>query len=313
MTLIQEGGSAAAVRPVPEGSAPRGKAERDLEPFGPGSLLWDRMGLYTAALAGNSAFILQAMHPSIGTVVDQLSGFRTDPVGRARRSFASVQTWVYGGRTAIEEGRRLREMHKPLSAVDEQGVRHHALSADAWTWVHMTGFNAGVTASRYFAAEPFTPQEEQRLFDEFMHLGRILRVPERMIPKTVSEYWEYFDAMVADTLVPHKVAHEVLDAMDKVPPGVPAYLRPALAPMMAVVGNLGRFISIGTLPQGAREKLGLRWTSRDERNLRIIGRTIARADALFPERVRYMPIAYRAREAARAQERLERTLANRPL
>jgi len=109
------------------------------------------------------------------------------------------------------------------------------------------------------------------------------------------------------------VAHEVLDAMDKVPPGVPAYLRPALAPMMAVVGNLGRFISIGTLPQGAREKLGLRWTSRDERNLRIIGRTIARADALFPERVRYMPIAYRAREAARAQERLERTLANRPL
>jgi len=103
MTLIQEGGSAAAVRPVPEGSAPRGKAEQDLEPFGPGSLLWDRMGLYTAALAGNSAFILQAMHPSIGTVVDQLSGFRTDPVGRARRSFASVQTWVYGGRTAIED------------------------------------------------------------------------------------------------------------------------------------------------------------------------------------------------------------------
>src|SRR5690606_39783032 len=61
-------------------------------------------------------------------LVDRLSGFRTDPLGRAARSFASVQTWVYGGRTAIEEGRRLREMHKPLSAVDEEGRRHHALS-----------------------------------------------------------------------------------------------------------------------------------------------------------------------------------------
>ena len=226
-------------------------AEREPEPFGPGSLLWDQMGLYTSALAGNSVFILQTMHPAIGTVVDRMSSFRTDPVGRARRSFASVQTWVYGGETAIEEGRRLREMHKPLSAVDEDGVRHHALSAEPWAWVHLTGFYAAVTAPRHFGTEPLTLQKEQQIFDEFMQLGRILRVPERMLPPTIPDYWKYFDAMVADTLVPHKVALEVLAAMDKVPPGIPAPLRPALAPLMAAVGNLGRFITIGTLPPAA--------------------------------------------------------------
>lgn len=288
-------------------------AERGPEPFGPGSLLWDQMGLYTSALAGNSVFILQTMHPAIGTVVDQMSSFRTDPVGRARRSFASVQTWVYGGETAIEEGRRLREMHKPLSAVDEDGVRHHALSAEPWAWVHLTGFYAAVTAPRYFGTEPLTLQKEQQIFDEFIQLGRILRVPERMLPQTIPDYWKYFDAMVADTLVPHKVALEVLAAMDKVPPGVPAPLRPALAPLMAVVGNLGRFITVGTLPPAARDRLGLTWTPRDERLLHAVGQAIARTTPHLPERLRYMPIAYRARQAARARARLDRALATRPL
>lgn len=282
-------------------------------PFGPGSLLWEQMGLYTSAVAGNSVFILQVMHPSIGTVVDRLSRFRTDPLGRAARSFASVQTWVYGGRTAIEEGRRLREMHKPLSAVDEEGRRHHALSAEPWAWVHLTGFYAAVAASRYFAPAAMTPDEEQQVFDEFLNLGRILRVPERMLPKTIPDYWEYFDDMVENTLVPHKVAYEVLDRMGRVPPNVPGPLRPAVAPLSAAGGRLGRLITVGTLPERAREKLGLRWSALDERRLRAAGQIIGRSTPLLPERLRYMPIAYRARQAARAQERLERALAERPM
>lgn len=288
-------------------------ARQEPEPFGPDSLMWDKFGMYTSMLAGNSAFILQLMHPAIGTVVDQLSSFRTDPVGRAVRSFTSVQTWIYGGPVAIEEGRRLREMHKPLSAVDENGVRHHALSAEPWAWVHLTGFYAATAADRYFSTEPMDAEKEQQVFDEFLHLGRILRVPERMLPPTIADYWTYFDAMVADTLIPHKAAYHVLDALDQVPPTVPAALRPALAPLNLAVGRLGRLIIVGTLPQAAREKLGLKWTASDERRLRLVGQAIARTTPLLPERVRYMPIAYRARAAARAQRRLEHALATRPL
>jgi uncharacterized protein (DUF2236 family) len=296
-----------------ERAAARAVARPEPVPFEPGSILWDTMGLYTSAIAGNSVFILQTMHPAIGTVVDRLSGFRRDPLGRAARSFASVQTWVYGGRTAIEEGRRLREMHKPLSAVDEEGRSHHALSAEPWAWVHLTGFYAAVTASRYFAPEPMSDAEQQQVFDEFLNLGRILQVPERMLPATIDAYWAYFDDMVENTLVPHKVALEVLDRMDKLPPGVPLPLRPVAAPLVAVTGRLGRFISTGTLPPAAREKLGLSWSRADERRLRAVGQAIGRSTPLLPERVRYMPIAYRARQAARAQEKLRRVLDTRPL
>lgn len=282
-------------------------------PFKPGSILWDTVGLHTSVLAANSAFVLQVMHPSIGTVVDQRSRFRVDPVGRAARSFASVQTWIYGGEEAIAEGLRLREMHKPLSAVDEEGRTHHALSADPWAWVHLTGYYASVTAVRYFAPAPFTPEEEQQLFDEFMHLGRILRVPERMLPKSIPDYWAYFADMVENTLVPHRVAHDVLDMLERVPPGTPALLRPLAAAAGLTGGRLIRFITVGTLPPAARDKLGLPWTPADDRRLRAVCRTIAITTARLPERLRYMPIAYRAREAARARQRLDRALANRPL
>ncbi|QFG26165.1 oxygenase MpaB family protein [Actinomadura sp. WMMB 499] len=296
----------------PREREPRERA-REPVPFGPGSILWDTMGLYSSAVAGNSVFILQSMHPAIGTVVDRLSSFRTDPVGRAMRSFASVQTWVYGGQDAIDEGRRLREMHKPLSAVDEDGNRHHALSAEPWAWVHLTGFYAAVTASRYFAPEPMSEEEQRQVYAEFLDLGRILQVPERMFPATIADYWDYFDDMVENTLVPHKVALEVLDRMDQVPPNVPARLRPVVAPLSLVGGRLGRLITVGTLPPAARAKLGLSWSGADERRLRAVGAVIGRSTPLLPERLRYMPIAYRAREAARAQEKLRKVLEERPL
>ncbi|WP_083998825.1 oxygenase MpaB family protein [Actinomadura kijaniata] len=297
---------------VPEETG-RTAGQREPEPFGPGSILWDDLGMYLSAVAGNSAFILQAMHPAIGTVVDQLSSFRADPVGRAMRSFASVQTWVYGGEEAIAEGRRLRRMHKPLSAEDENGTRHHALSAEPWAWVHLTGYYAADTVARRFSPEPLTPERERRLFEEFMNLGRILQVPERMLPATVADFWTYFDRMVADTLVPHRVALEVLDRMDKVPPTVPARLRPLLAPLSLTGGRLARFVTVGTLPPGARDKLGLSWTARDERRLRVLATVLGRTAPLLPERVRYMPIAYRARQAARAHRRWQEALAGRPL
>ncbi|WP_449193183.1 oxygenase MpaB family protein [Actinomadura kijaniata] len=215
---------------APSPHVPERDGRREPEPFGPGSILWDDLGMYLSAVAGNSAFILQSMHPAIGTVVDRLSSFRADPVGRALRSFASVQTWVYGGQEAIAEGRRLREMHKPLSAEDENGTRHHALSAEPWAWVHLTGYYAADTVARRFSPEPLTPERERRLFEEFMNLGRILQVPERMLPATIADFWTYFDRMVADTLVPHRVALEVLDRMDKVPPTVPGAAAPPAGP-----------------------------------------------------------------------------------
>lgn len=272
------------------------------QPFAPGSLLWDGMGDARLMFVLGGALIMQVMHPAIGAAVGEQSVYKTDPWGRLTRSITSLQTWVYGGAGAIEEGRRLREMHKDISGVDHQGRKYHALSAEPYAWVHLTAFERAVTMARYFG-EPYTPEEERLVYAEILQLGRILQVPERMFPPTVEDYWRYFADMVDHTLEDHPTAHDVLEVARSVgpPPFVPGPLRRAWRPLGLTSGRVNVFVTVGTLPPAVRDKLGLSWTARDERRLRRLGRAVAAITPRLPERVRYMPIAYQARQAASAQ------------
>ncbi|MFF5212442.1 oxygenase MpaB family protein [Streptosporangium sp. NPDC000396] len=284
-------------------------ARPEPEPFGPGDMLWEGMGDYRLMLLLGGALVMQVMHPAVGAAVGEHSIYKTDPWGRLTRSLTSLQTWVYGGPEAIAEGRRLREMHRDICGTDPQGRRYHALSAEPYAWVHLTAFERAVTMSRYFG-EPYTPRQEERLYEEVIRLGRILRVPERMFPATVDDYWRYFHHMVETTLENHPTAQDVLRTTLAVgpPPILPAPLGRLWRPLGLTSGRVNHFVTVGTLPPAVREKLGLPWNARDEVRLRRLGRAVAATMPHLPERVRYMPIAYRARQAARARERLARAM-----
>lgn len=289
-------------------------ARADPELIAPGSILWELTGQRLYIATTGSAFVLQVMHPAIGTVVDQRSSFRTDPWGRAERSFASVQTWVYGGQTAIDEGHRLRAMHKDLSAVDEAGTRHHALAAEPWAWVPLTAFHAVAMYSRYFLPRPLSAEQLDQAYSEVLQMCRILQVREDLLPPTATDFWTYYDDMITQTLVDHPTAHDVLElaAHTPAPPMLPGPLRRLWKPAGAVGGEVNRLVMVGTLPPTARAKLGLTWSQFDEHRLRAIGAVVGRVNAALPERLKYLEIGYDARRAARAAERLNRTLATRP-
>jgi uncharacterized protein (DUF2236 family) len=285
------------------------------EVFTQDALLWDLVGQHLHAATTGSAFLLQVMHPAIGAVVGQRSTYRTDPWGRAARSFASVQTWVYGGQAAIDEGHRLRRMHMTLDATDEQGRYHHALSADPWAWVPLTAYHAVCNYSRYFLPRALTDDQLETAYYEVLRMCRILQVPERSLPPTTDAYRTYFDDMVEHVLEDHATAHQVLAtaAQSPPPPWLPAPLRALWPAAGRVGGELNRLVTVGALPPAARDKLGLRWTRTDEAGLRAFGALAGRLNAQLPERVKYMPIAYHARRAARARRSLDLALANRPV
>lgn len=291
---------------------PSAPARRPIEP---GTRLWDDVGLITFSLTAGSAFLLQTMHPAIGTVVAEHSKFRTDAIGRAVRSIASVMTWIYGGEEALAEGDRLRVMHKTLNSTDEHGVRHTALASGPWAWVPLTAPYAYVAGAKYFSTTPYTPEEIEALYQEIVQLMRNLHVAEKEIPRNYDEYLVKFDDIIDNTLVAHQTAHDFLATTAKIPPPLqlPAPLRPLWALGMHYPGKLQRFVTIGTTPEKARRKLGLEWTATDERKLRAIGWVVSRTVPKLPERVRYFPIAYEARKVDRDQRKLARMLANRPM
>lgn len=269
-------------------------------PLAPGTILWDIAGDTRLLFSLPAALVLQVAHPAVGAGVDDHSTFRTDPWGRAARSLESLQLWVYGGERAAEEGRRLRRLHKDISGTDTRGRAYHALTPAHYAWVHATAYPIFLRAARYLS-DPLTPEQERRLYDELLRLGAILGIKARDMPGTPEEFWPYFDTMVEEELERTVVVEELLDPRRPIPPppGTPAVLRRFWPYVRRPLARLQAFVTVGLLPPSVRDRLGLGWTSRDERRLRRFGAVVRRVVPLLPERLRYLPTARAARAASR--------------
>jgi len=281
----------------------------------PGGVLWDDVGLITFSLTSGSAFLLQTMEPSIAAVVDKHSTFRTDPIGRALRSLASVMMWVYADEESLLEVERLREMHATLDAVDENGVRHTALSSGPWAWVLLTGVHAFTEGTKYFGGGSAPAEEVTRMYDEMKQLMRGFKVAEKEIPPTYADFVAFFDAKVTEQLGDTVVARDFLVGVRHPGPplGTPALLKPVWRLLTNPLGYVQHLATVGTLPESARAKLGITWTRRQELQLRSFGKVVGVLVPLLPERLRYFPIAYEARRLERDKQRLRKVIDLRPL
>ncbi|MFJ2768548.1 oxygenase MpaB family protein [Streptomyces sp. NPDC087300] len=287
--------------------APPHRAE-DPEPPPPGGILWSIAGDIRVFLSLPPALALQVAHPAVGAGVDDHSVFRTDPWGRGERSLRSLLLWVYGGEEAAEEGRRLRELHKPIRGTDARGLRYHALMPANYAWVHATGFPVYRQAQRYLG-RPFTDAQERQLYAEWLQVGRILGLHDRDMPASVEEFWPYYRRILAEELALTTVAAELIGVDRSLPPPdrgpravrlVARALWPVLLPPLA---RFRSFVTIGLLPPDAREAIGLAWTPAQERRLRRFGAVVRTVVPLLPERLRYLPAARRARARHRAAAR----------
>ncbi|MCZ4497956.1 MAG: hypothetical protein JWQ74_509 [Marmoricola sp.] len=280
----------------------------------PGGLMWESVGLVTFSFTSGSAFLLQTMEPSIAAVVDKHSTFRTDPIGRGLRSLASVMMWVYADEESLAEVERLREMHATLDAVDENGVRHTALSSGPWAWVLLTGVHAFTEGAKYFGTGTLDRTEVETMYEEMKQLMRGFKVAEKEIPPTYDAFVAFFDAKISEQLDSNVVAQDFLVGVRHPGPplGTPRLLQPVWRALTNPLGYVQHLSVVGTLPDVARRKLGLRWTRSQELQLRAFGRFVALTVPLLPERLRFFPIAYEARRLERDRQRLRKVIDLRP-
>ncbi|MCQ4214325.1 oxygenase MpaB family protein [Streptomyces longispororuber] len=271
----------------------------DPPPPPPGGILWDTAGDVRSLLALPAAFVLQVAHPAVGAGVDDHSVFRTDPWGRGERSLTSVLLWVYGGEAAAEEGRRLRRVHRTIRGTDPDGRRYHALTPAYYAWVHATGYPVARYARRYFA-RPFTAEEDERFYAEWLMVGRILGIHDRDMPRTTAEFWPYYRTVLAQEIGRNAVVDE-LTARDRPipPPSDRLAVRLVWPVVRPVLSRTLSFLSTGLLPPEARAALGLRWTPGQERRLRRFALLVRWTVPRLPERLRYLPLARRARAGER--------------
>mgnify|MGYP001028135399 CR=1 FL=1 len=276
----------------PQSAPPQSASPPASAPLGPGSLTWrcfgDVRGLLLIARAG----ILQNMHPAIAAGVQQHSDFFANPWNRLLRSAPPILGVVYDGPRAARTGATVRDYHRGIGGVDDAGRRYHALEPETYYWAHAVFFESQIAMRRWFG-RPLTAAEQEQLYRESVTWYARYGVSMRPVPRDYAAFRAYWDDVVERVLEPTAPVRWTLEPARRrdVPRPYDAIPRPVwwLARPLVMRGSL--FVARGTLPPRAREKLGWRWTRRDELLLRALGLAVRAVRRALPRRWRYLPRA----------------------
>ncbi|MGW0158385.1 oxygenase MpaB family protein [Mycobacterium sp. NPDC003323] len=274
------------------------------------SLTAEHTGRWTFLIVDGAAFMMQAMEPVIAEITGRYSAaFHGDPGGRAIRSVDSVLRWTYGGTEAVAEGNRVRAMHQPItmrSAAD--GKQISALNPQSYQWVIATGYIVTAQGGRLLVGREFTADEKAELLRDNRRLARLLHVPMRDYPQTPAEMDAYFESWI-DRLEATPQALQLIGEMKTgkvdLPPSVPALLRPLARRILRPGLRLNYLSVVGLLDPRLRAKLGVTWSTAEERELQRIYTVIRTAYRILPDRLTYFPLAYHARKHHECLEKMK--------
>jgi uncharacterized protein (DUF2236 family) len=253
--------------------------------LGPDSLAWRKLGDPRYFFGAGYALMLQVAHPTVGSGVRDHSNFQEDPWGRLMRTTDYLYLLVYGGDAAPPMGRRLREMHKSIKGVNPDGTRYHALEPEAYAWVHATLIEASFAAGERFVGQT-TAAERDRLYAEYMPLGRLVGVRPGDLPETRAEFHDYVETTIAERLVRHETVDVLLSLLGRpAPPGLPVIDQ--LWPLLRVAPSRAlKTATLGLLPPLLRERFGVRWSDTQQAELRALGAASRALTPVLPARLR---------------------------
>ena len=255
------------------------------------------------------ALLMQVSHPTVGAGVEEHSNYREDPWGRLIRTLDFVNLLVYGTpEQSAAVGANVRNMHKRIKGVRNDGERYHALEPEAFTWVHATLIEAIIITHRRFVG-PISPPAAARMYSEWRELGAHLGVRERDLPETYNEFRVYFDTMVEERLEDNETVQGVLGSLSKpVPPPLPQLAQSAFSAISRLLVRTQSIALTGTLPPVLRTRFGLEWTRAKEAELRAAGAASRALGPALPKRLRTFGPTYLEWRA----EEIERSGMGRP-
>lgn len=294
------------------GGAGAGPAPGRIE-LGPESLLWRWAGDTRIAFMGATIGLLQLMHPAIGAGVMEHSDFFGDPYGRVFRSLPRILGAVYDGPDAVTTGRKVRDFHRDIKGVDEEGRRYHALDPETFWWAHATFQYMTEQVADRFDRHRLTTDEREQLYREGVEWYRRYGVSDRSVPRNRAEFQEKWDHYCAEVLelnaasawVLHALCQPVLSAEPLLPPQL-GLLRPLARTSLArsSVFRLVRLCAFGGLPPVVRERFAIGWSSVDAVALEGIELTVRNAWPFVPTTVRWQPRALAGWQRVRAARAL---------
>jgi len=235
--------------------------------YGPDSVIWRVHGDFSSMLCGGiSALLMQMLHPLALAGVWDHSTFRSDMMGRLRRTSQFIAVTTFGNtvdaRTLIE---RVKRIHLQVTGVDAQGVEYAASDPRLLTWVHVAETSRFLASHVRYKNPQLSLAEQDRYYAEAAVVAEALGAEQ--VPKSVDEVEAYLLAMQPQLRCDERT-REVLSILMNAP--APSWqARPAMKAMLMA--------GIELLPEWAQQQFGFRFSPLRRRLIRLRINLLAKA------------------------------------
>lgn len=250
--------------------------------FTPDAMIWKVTRESVVILGGSSAILLQLAHPKVAAGVRDHSYFRTDPIGRLRRTYDLTLDLVFGTQSQMVQAvERINRRHRGV-----QGPTYSATDPELLLWVQATLVYSALTAYRAFVG-PLSEAERDQYYQDTKEIGALLGVPRALYPPRIADFDQYFNQMLASGAVAvgedaRVVTETLLHLRFPLVGGVP------LKPL--------KLIATGLLPPVLRAQYGLPWGPAQRAAFRVCRRVLRTVVPVAPSLIRTLPparLAYR--------------------
>jgi uncharacterized protein (DUF2236 family) len=173
------------------GEAPVMRSDRAL--FTPQDVIWRVHGDVTTMMVGGvAALLLQMLHPAALAGIWDHSNFRTDMLGRLRRTARFIAVTTYGAREQAEASiAKVRAVHDRVRGVLPDGTGYEASDPRLLAWVHVTEMHCFLAAWRRYGEPGMAAADQDRYFAETARIGEALGADP--VPRSRTEA----DALIA--------------------------------------------------------------------------------------------------------------------
>ncbi|MEM9919986.1 MAG: oxygenase MpaB family protein [Bacteroidota bacterium] len=257
------------------------KVERPVEGFfGPGSMTWKVFREPIPGLGGLSALLLQIAHPAVGQGVYRYSNFRTDTLGRARRTFQAMSSLIFGNcEDALKAARQMYRIHGHIKG----SIGHRSFRAsdpNLLLWIQATLIDTIFTAFQT-CGRPLSQKEKEQYYEESKTMAILMGIPPAAYPPSLRSFERYYADMIngLELHVSDRTL-ELAHALFKAPFTIPA---------------LNRLLATALLPSPLRAQYGLLYTTRQQKVFRSLVGAFKLVLRILPGSLGYGPSYHLAR------------------
>lgn len=247
-------------------------------------------GIYLTG--GQFAIICQFAHPGLAEGSYKHSNFAYRIMNRLKTTARFLNVAVFG--TQAEKEAIFSQIHHAHK--DVKGDGYYADDPELHKWTAATLFVSLIVVHETFFGK-VSREKQEALYKESAIYGTSLRMPPEMWPKTLDDFWEYWNHNINTLEITDWARSLVKDLLW--PKAMPLWAKPNLP--------IARLMTIHWLPERFQKEFDLKVTPLNTGIYHFIAGNVAFWYPKLPKAVREYPSKYYVKDLKKAVQRIEET------